>query len=171
MWTMGYRACGVVECGAGGLKIWGKWGTGALPSSGAGAHGVCECSVAAPFSENLRRDCYPVDMSRQEHFDAGAGREPVSPEITYTANKHSVKSGYGDRGAVRPGSNHLTVTDPDGKIVAQYSRQRVFGGKAQTTARYTHPEGNDVAFYTPGEHKTVRDRWISEVSDIFGVKF
>ena len=114
-------------------------------------------------------------MSRQDHFDAGAGKEPakpVSPNIVYTANKHSTKDApTGDRSAVRPGSSHLTVTDPDGKIVAQYSRQRVFGGKAQTTARYTHPEGNDVVFYSPGKHRNVRDRWVSEVSDVFGVKF
>ena len=31
MWTMGYRACGVVE---GDLEFWGKWGMGEVPSSG-----------------------------------------------------------------------------------------------------------------------------------------
>jgi hypothetical protein len=115
-------------------------------------------------------------MSRQDHFDAGAGREPVkpaSPDIVYTANKRSVKdSTVGSHGGVRGyGANHLTVTDPDGKIVAQYSRTRGARGGGNTIARYTHPEGNEVAFYTPGEHNSVRDRWISEVSNAFGVKF
>lgn len=91
---------------------------------------------------------------------------------TYTAHKRSDKdTTVGKHGGVRGyGATRMSVTDSEGRVVAQYSRERHYGG-AETTARYTRPDGQVVAFYTAGKFNTVRNRWIAEVSEVFGVKF
>jgi hypothetical protein len=90
---------------------------------------------------------------------------------TYTANKRNVKDApMGDRSSWLGGSASLTVTDADGNIVALYTRQRGYRS-VETVARYTRPDGQVVAFYTAGKYNTVRNRWIAEVFETFGVKF
>jgi hypothetical protein len=91
---------------------------------------------------------------------------------TYTAHKRNVKDApTGNRSSFAGGSASLTVTDSDGNIVALYHQQRGYMTKADTTARYTRPDGQVVAFYTAGKYNTVRNRWIAEVSETFCVKF
>ena len=91
---------------------------------------------------------------------------------TYTTKKRTVSdSSVGLHGGVKGyGSTGLFVLDADGNFVGEYRRERRYGG-ADTIARYTRPDGQLVVFYTAGKYNTVRNRWIAEVSEVFGVKF
>jgi hypothetical protein len=64
------------------------------------------------------------------------------------------------------GSTYARIEDENGKVIAEYSRTRSYGG-AETLAWVLNPAtGGRRAIYNKGTHRTIRDAWVALANEL-----